>query len=364
MVLNEAVGLKGKIRFNNGSCHLRERRLIKSSKAESGRAGVDYKKIIAPYSADLARVEEAIRGNFHSDVALIPDISSYLMGSGGKRIRPSLLIIASRLCGYSGENLHIDFSVVVEYVHAATLLHDDVVDGSEMRRGAQSANARFGNQASVLVGDFLFAKSLELLAGGGSLRIVETVARATKSLAEGEVLQLVNTSDTAIAEGIYLDTVYRKTGALIQACLEIGAILGGVDLEAERKLAIYGKNVGMAFQLMDDALDYTAVEEKWGKPVGADLSEGKVTLPLIRALAAADEEEKRFLESCVEKASGQPADFAAALAIMEKYGAIEGTIESARDYVEKAKESLAGFAPSTHLDALVSIADFVIERDV
>ncbi|MDH5509636.1 MAG: polyprenyl synthetase family protein, partial [Nitrospinota bacterium] len=301
--------------------------------------------------------------NFSSDVALIPNISGYLMGSGGKRIRPLLLIASSRLCGYAG-GLHIDLSVVVEYVHAATLLHDDVVDGSNLRRGAESANARYGNQASVLVGDFLFAKSLELMASGGDMRIVEAVARATRNLAEGEVLQLVNTCNARTTEQIYLDTVYRKTGALIQTCLEIGAILGNKDDKTLQALGVYGRNIGMAFQLMDDSLDYTGVEEKWGKPIGADFQEGKVTMPLIRAYHSANEEERSFIETSMENEGSSPQDLARAIAIMEKYRAMEGAVETAREYVEEAKRSLSIFPPTPHLDTLLALADYVIERQV
>ncbi|MDH5477354.1 MAG: polyprenyl synthetase family protein [Nitrospinota bacterium] len=338
--------------------------MTKSLHPGTGSAGrVDYKSIVEPYAGDMARVEDAIRAHFHSNVALIPNISGYLMGSGGKRIRPLLLIISSRLCGYAGD-MQIDLSVVVEYVHAATLLHDDVVDGSNLRRGAESANARYGNQASVLVGDFLFAKSLELMAGGGDMRIVETVARATRNLAEGEVLQLVNTCNAGTTEEIYLDTVYRKTGALIQACLEIGAILGKADEERIAALGVFGRNIGMAFQLMDDALDYTAVEEQWGKPVGADFQEGKVTLPLIRAYIVANAEERAFIERSMESEDTTAEDLALAISIMEKYGAMEGSIATARKYCDDAKASLAGFSPSPHLDALRSLADYIIERQV
>jgi len=338
--------------------------LTKSTQARPAARGIDYKTIVGPYAADLARVEEAIRTNFRSSVALIPDISAYLMGSGGKRIRPLLLIASSRLCGYSRGDLHIDMSVVVEYVHAATLLHDDVVDGSNLRRGAESANARFGNQASVLVGDFLFARSLELLAQSGDMKLVAAVARATKNLAEGEVLQLVNTANARTTKEIYLDTVYRKTGALIQACLEIGAILGGAEPEPAKALGGYGRNVGIAFQLMDDALDYTATSEKWGKPVGGDFHEGKVTMPLIWAFANASEKERAFIAACMESGETGPAELAEAIFIMEKYGGIERTAETAREYVETAKRNLAGFTPSPHLDTLISLADYVVERRV
>ena len=340
--------------------------MTKQSQTASGEARkMDYQRIISPYADDLALVEEAIKANFKSDVALIPNISSYLMGSGGKRIRPLLLIISSRLCGYQGAGaLHIDLSVVVEYVHAATLLHDDVVDGSSLRRGAESANVKFGNQASVLVGDFLFAKSLELMSSGGDMRIVEAMARATRNLAEGEVLQLVNTCNIDTTEEDYLNTVYRKTGALIEACLSLGAILGKATKNMENALAKYGKNIGMAFQLMDDALDYTAEEKTWGKPVGADFIEGKVTLPLIRAYSEATGDQKDFIRGCLESEEPEPSSLAEVTSILERYGAIEKTKDMAKDYVEEAKASLSALPLSDDLGALFSVADYVIERKV
>lgn len=324
----------------------------------------DYSVITAPYREDLDRVEKAIRENFRSDVALIPDISSYLMSGGGKRIRPLLVIATSRLCGYEGDSLHIDYSVVAEYIHAATLLHDDVVDDAKIRRGADSAAIKFGNQASVLVGDFLFAKSLELLSAGGNMRIVEAVAAATKRLAEGEVLQLMNTSDINTAEEVYMSVIFRKTAALMMSCCQIGAALGGAPEKKAEALSEYGKNVGIAFQLIDDALDYTAEMEKWGKPIGADLAEGKPTLPLIRAYAAADERERKLLETALGADEGAENHLGPVLGILNKYGAISATVDLARTHAERARANLSGFGPSPHLDALAQIADYIVERSV
>ena len=326
--------------------------------------GVSYKEISAAYRADLDRAEDALRDNFRSDVALIPDISAYLTGGGGKRIRPLLVIVTSKLCGYTGGSRHIDCCVVVEYIHAATLLHDDVVDEADIRRGAQSANVRYGNQASVLVGDFLFANAFHLMSSAGDIRVVNCVADATKSLAEGEVLQLVNTGDVEISEKIYMDTIFRKTGALIMSCCQIGALLGGVSGEKENALAAYGKNVGIAFQLMDDALDYTADTKRWGKPLGADLAEGKVTLPLIRANARADQAGRAVIKSALNPQNDPKDFFSDVLDIIKDSGALDYTRSMAMRYAEQARSALALFDPSPHLDALGAIADYIVERDV
>ena len=320
--------------------------------------------MLADYKSDLDRVEKAIRENFQSDVAMIPAISGYLIGGGGKRIRPLLVIASSRLCGYTGATRHINMSVVVEYVHAATLLHDDVVDEADVRRGAASANVEFGNQASVLVGDFLFAKSFQLMSEDSDIRIIRAVSRATRNLAEGEVLQLVNTCNLETTEEAYLDTIYRKTGALMEACMNIGAILGGVTKEKEDALASYGQDIGVAFQMVDDVLDYVGDAKAWGKPLGADLADGKVTLPLIRALGLADESEKKTIRKALEADDLPQEDLEATLGVLKKYDTLRYTMDLARKRVERAKLRLSIFEPSSHLSALCSIADYIVDREV
>ncbi|MGK7345184.1 MAG: polyprenyl synthetase family protein [Candidatus Nitrospinota bacterium M3_3B_026] len=326
-------------------------------------AGASYQEITADYRDDLERVEEAIRKNFQSDVAMIPAVSGYLVRGGGKRIRPLLVIVSSRLCGLSGSPRSITMSVVAEYIHAATLLHDDVVDGADTRRGADSANVKFGNEASVLVGDFLFAKSFQLMSADSDIRVVQAISRATKSLAEGEVLQLSNTLNLRITEEEYLDTIYRKTGALMEACARVGAILGGAGREVEEALGKYGRNIGIAFQMVDDALDWTGDAKTWGKPLGADLAEGKITLPVIRALEAADGAERDTIRRIVERAGGD--GFEAALEILKRHGALSQTMELARAYVEEAKLSLSCFDPlNRDAAALRAIADYIVDRSV
>jgi octaprenyl-diphosphate synthase len=324
-----------------------------------------YKEAVAPYAPDMERVEKDIQKHFQSDVALIPQVSAYLAGSGGKRIRPILVTVASRLCGYTGASRHIALSVVAEFIHAATLLHDDVVDDADQRRGMESANIKFGNCASVLVGDFLFAKSFMLMSQDGDIRVINAMSEATKSLAEGEVLQLVNTLNLTITEATYMDTIYRKTGALIEACCRVGAILGGADREKEEALAKFGRNVGIAFQLVDDALDFEGDSRGWGKPIGADLEEGRVTLPLIRALAVADETEVGDIKAAMESDNGREAKLAAVIMTLKKYDTIAYAMEQARWRVEEAKAAVtACFAPSSHLDAMRAITDYVVDRKI
>ena len=296
---------------------------------------------------------------------MIPAISSYLIGGGGKRIRPLLVTATSRLCGYSGSTRHITLSVVAEYIHAATLLHDDVVDAADLRRGAASANIKFGNQASVLVGDFLFATSFKLMSEDSDTRIIDAMSSATRHLAEGEILQLVNTCNLENTEKAYMDTIFRKTGALMEACCRVGAILGGANRETEEAVARYGKNIGIAFQLVDDALDFTGDESLWGKPLGADLAEGKVTLPLIKALASANQSEKETIRYVIESDNAlEGDDVASVIAILSKYDSLDQTISIALAHIEDAKSSLARFEQSKHTEALCQIADYIAYRKV
>ena len=332
---------------------------------ESRDIGLNYREAVAPYAPDMERVEKDIHNNFHSDVALIPQVSEYLAGSGGKRIRPMLVTVSSRLCGYTGASRHVALSVVAEFIHAASLLHDDVVDEADLRRGMESANIRFGNCASVLVGDFLFAKSFLLMSQDGDIRVINAMSQATKSLAEGEVLQLVNTLNLTITEETYMDTIYRKTGALIESCCRLGAILGGASKEKEEALARYGRNIGIAFQLVDDALDFVGDTRGWGKPIGADLEEGRVTLPLIRALAVADESEVNDIKSAMESDEGRQAKLNAVIMTLKKYDTISYAMEQARWRVEAAKAAISAcFEPSSHLDAMRAIADYVVDRKI
>lgn len=322
-----------------------------------------FEDVVEGVRSELDEVDNALLANLESDVPLIPAIGNYLARGGGKRVRPILVLLTSRLCGYEGAR-YITHSCVVEFIHTATLLHDDVVDSSQVRRGGPSANARWGNEASVLVGDYLFAKSLWLLAADSDPRIIQAVSNATVYLSEGEVLQLINEFNLAASEKSYLDVIYRKTAALIASCCQIGAILGKASSEREQALTEFGRNVGYAFQLVDDVLDYTAKSERLGKPVGNDLTEGNVTLPLIHLYRLAGEGEKQTIRELFLEPNGNPdGRLQIILEMMKKHGAIEYTMKQARDYAERAKAILKKFETSHHQQALLSLADYVVERE-
>ncbi len=324
---------------------------------------MEFSEIVESLSADLRRVEEAIDENFSSDVVLIPDVSGHLSNSGGKRIRPMLLLLSSRACGYDGPRM-ITHSVVVEYIHTATLLHDDVVDGAEVRRGHPSANSKWGNEASVLVGDFLFARSFSMMAQDGSGDILKTMSDACTLLSEGEVLQLVNMFNIRITEEDYLDIIYRKTAALIAASCRVGALLGDAAPSVAEAMRQFGVQVGYAFQLVDDALDYMGEVNRTGKEVGKDLREGNITMPLLRVCALATPAEfERLNQIVVNSNSVAPEDFDVVIDMMEKYKAIPYTLDRARSYVEAAKSALSILPDSTHVDSLRAIADYIVERD-
>ncbi|MBI5185995.1 MAG: polyprenyl synthetase family protein [Nitrospinae bacterium] len=313
---------------------------------------------------ELDAVEAALRKNFMSDVVMIPEISRYLSEGGGKRIRPLLLLTASKLCGYHNGDRPINISCVVEFIHSATLLHDDVVDEAHIRRGKASSNVKWGNEASVLVGDYLFSKSFQLVAQDNDFRILATISEASRRLIEGEVLQLTQRRSIFTTEKEYFDMVRRKTAALIASSCQAGAIIGKAPEETESALFRYGDQIGMAFQLIDDLLDYISEEEKLGKPARNDLREGHITLPLIRLLARAGEKEKKMIKGIVSSDEGIMDGAAKVLDLMEKYAVVEYTIEKAREFVREGKKEIAGLPPSIYLDSLFAIADYVVEKRV
>ncbi|MBJ6802417.1 polyprenyl synthetase family protein [Geomonas propionica] len=316
---------------------------------------------LALIGEDLKNVELQFKKDLQSDVPLIRKVGEYVLSSGGKRIRPALVLLAAKLCGYHGSR-SVPLASVVEFIHTATLLHDDVVDNANLRRGLASANTLWGNEASVLVGDFLFSKSFSLMVADGDLGILKVLADATTMIAEGEVLQLVCTSDLEITVERYIEVVRSKTAILLSAACEVGAILGGVAPELKQAVADYGMDLGIAFQLMDDTLDYTASEEQFGKSIGHDLEEGKITLPLIHTLKLCSDEERDFIASVVEKDLLSDEDFAQVLALVQRYGGIEHTVASASDHVALCKRHLEQFPPSAARDALAELADYVVTR--
>jgi len=310
---------------------------------------------------DLDRVEKQFRHDLDSRVPLIRKVGEYVLASGGKRIRPMMLLLSARLAGYQGD-AHIGLASVVEFIHTATLLHDDVVDGAVLRRGQNSANAVWGNEASVLVGDFLFAKSFSIMVRGGNLAILQALSDATTQMAEGEVLQLISTCDLELDESRYIEVVQNKTAVLLEAACRCGAILGGCTEEQEAALAAYGMDVGIAFQFMDDALDYVAEQSEFGKASGHDLLEGKVTLPLIYTLQQCSADERAKVEAIVAQEELPAADLAQVVELIGRYGGIDYTRQRAQDLVDAAKRNLAGFADSPVKQALHDLADYVVSR--
>lgn len=319
--------------------------------------------VLERYSEDLARVEMEVQSGLDSKAALVRQVGSYLLSGGGKRIRPLLLVISANISGGAGPAA-CQLGAAVEFIHTASLLHDDVVDGADIRRGRPAANNVFGNQATVLVGDYLYSKSLYQAVRLENQRVMDTLSGATRVMSEGEILQLLKIGDLDITEPEYVEVIESKTAVLISAACRLGAILGGVTEDREEALAGYGMDVGLAFQLLDDALDYTADQEKLGKTLGKDLDEGKLTLPLIHLLAnAADDEAARVRDIVAGDYSGDDG-LGYVLGLMANYRSIEYATDRAMSYIEKAKGRLAVFPESPHKDALYAVADFVVEREM
>jgi len=316
------------------------------------------------YRNDLARVENQIHEDLKSDIPLIDSISTYLFNSGGKRFRPLLLILTSRLAGYQGEK-EIELASVVELIHAASLLHDDVIDEAHIRRGNKTARILWGNQASILVGDYLYTKAQCKIVSLCNHEINKTVAEATRRLTKGELAQLAYNGDLQITEEDYLQIIGNKTAALIAASCKIGAILGECSREQKDAIESYGWNVGLAFQLADDTLDYIADGNKLGKSIGKDLQEGKITLPLLSLLQRCTREESDKIEKIITLIDFSEENLELILKLMHKYEVIEYSLERARRYVEKAKNSLTFFfSDSMPLQALFAVADYVVEREL
>ena len=310
---------------------------------------------------DLKSVNRLIVEKMHSPVALIPQLAGHLVASGGKRLRPVLTLAASKLCGYEGTSHH-GLAACVEFIHTATLLHDDVVDESDLRRGQDSANAIWGNKPSVLVGDFLFSRAFHILVQNGSLPVLDILSKASADLAEGEVMQLITANDTETSESAYLDVISAKTAVLFAAACELGAVVGErPDVEREA-LQAYGMNLGIAFQLVDDVLDYSASQADLGKAVGDDFQDGKITLPIVLAFRRGDEEERAFWKRTQEDQDIQDGDLEHAMGLLKKHNALEDTVARARHYGSIARDALGIFPDSEVKTALLDVIDFCIER--
>jgi octaprenyl-diphosphate synthase len=314
---------------------------------------------------DLEACNRVILGRMDSPVALIPQLAAHIVAAGGKRLRPLLTLAAARLCGYvetaSGAR-HVDLAACVEFIHTATLLHDDVVDESQLRRGLASANAVFGNKASVLVGDFLFARAFQLMLDDGSLKVLAILSKAAATIAEGEVLQLATQNDLSTTEARYLEVVQGKTAALFAAACQVGAVLAGRPEREETALSDYGMKLGIAFQLVDDALDYVADQVTLGKTVGDDFREGKITLPVLVAFLAGDETEKAFWRRTIEALEQTDSDLDHAMRLIENHAAIRVTLESAHRFVQDAKAALTVFPDSPMRRALADVAEYTVHR--
>ena len=310
---------------------------------------------------DLEACNRLVVERMQSEVALIPQLAAHIVAAGGKRLRPLLTLAAARLCGYRGER-HIALAACVEFIHTATLLHDDVVDESALRRGRASANALFGNKPSVLVGDFLFSRAFQLMVSDGSLEVLRILSDASAIIAEGEVLQLMTQNDTTTTEAQYLQVIEGKTAALFAAATEVGAVVADQPPAAQARLREFGMALGVAFQLVDDALDYSADQQALGKTVGDDFREGKITLPILLAFARGNETERAFWRRTLEDREQTGADLAEAQALIRRHGALADTIARARLYGDQAQAALAGFADGAERRALSDVVEFCIER--
>ncbi len=323
------------------------------------RVKLDIDDIRQLVRADSRAVDSLILTRLRSDVALINELGRYIINSGGKRLRPLLVLLAARACGYQGPN-HVELAAVIEFIHTATLLHDDVVDASDLRRGNKTANAIWGNEAAVLVGDFLYSRSFEMMVSVGSMRVMEILSHTTNIIAEGEVLQLLNCHDPDTTEDRYRDVIRYKTAKLFEASSQLGAVLGGQPAPVEQALARYGMHLGTAFQLIDDALDYGASGEDIGKNIGDDLAEGKPTLPLIHAMRHGTPTQVTAIRQAIENGGLDQID--TVLDAIESTQAIAYTAQSAQEEADLAMEALTGLPASPYKEALYGLAEFSVNR--
>lgn len=319
----------------------------------------DFGQIRQLVADETRAVDRLIIDELRSDVVLINQIGVYIVNSGGKRLRPLLLLLVAKALGYTGTH-HITLAAVIEFIHTATLLHDDVVDESTLRRGRETANALWGNSASVLVGDYLYSRSFELMVGVRDFRVMELLSKTTTAIAEGEVLQLLNCNDATTSEDKYLAVIARKTAILFSAAAQLAGILAQVCPEDEASLKAYGLHLGIAFQLIDDALDYMANPEELGKNLGDDLADGKATLPLIYAMQKAEPHQAAVLRTAIE--NGDRAAFSAVYAVVEQTGSIPYTARRAQEEARKAIDALSVLPDSEYKSALIDLAHFSVAR--
>lgn len=321
---------------------------------------MDFKAIQNLVAEDMQGVNAAIRQYLHSDVVLINEMANYIINSGGKRLRPMLAVLCARACGYKGDK-HYLVAAIIEFIHTATLLHDDVVDESSMRRGNETANSIWGNETTVLVGDFVFSRSFEMMVDVGEMRVMEILARASNTIAEGEVLQLINCNDPETTEERYMDVIQSKTAKLFEAACQLGAVLTGQSDEIEKACAAYGTHIGTAFQLKDDLLDYQASSAEMGKNLGDDLAEGKPTLPLIYALNNSSGSTAEMIRNAI--LNGGRENLNEILQVIENTSAIQYTEQVAKQMTQMAKQQIRMLPNSTHREALLELTNFAIRRN-
>jgi len=327
-----------------------------------GRGVADLREIIQLVEEDLARVEEIFEAQFRSDVGLVGEIGRYIREGGGKRIRPALLLLACRLCGYRGERA-ITLASVVEFIHTATLLHDDIIDEATVRRGKRSVNSRWGNDITVLLGDFLYTKSMSMALSQDNLPILRLLSDVTLRMIEGELLEIERNGDLRMSEAQHLDIIRRKTADLFAACMSIGAILGDVSEEKRKALTSYGLNLGICFQMVDDLLDFTADEKVLGKPVNNDLREGKLTLPVIFLLRKAGPAGEKTVSHVLADRGFERVTREELLRLAREHGALDEARALAERYAEAARKDLAAFDRSPFREALAVLPDFILSRD-
>ena len=322
-------------------------------------APVSLESIRAPIAADMQAVDAVIRCRLDSEVVLVRTIADYIIASGGKRLRPALVLLAANAVGANGEARH-ELAAVIEFIHTATLLHDDVVDESMLRRGRRTANAEFGNAATVLVGDFLYSRAFQMMVAVGNLRVMQVLSNATNVIAEGEVLQLLNVHNPDTNEESYLRVIRYKTAKLFEAAMQVGAILGDAPPAVEHALTEYGMHLGTAFQVIDDVLDYSGDLAETGKNLGDDLAEGKPTLPLIRAMQVGNAGERALVRRAIEE--GGKADLEAVVAAIVRTGALDYSRDRAREEAAIATARIKAIAHSACKDSLLQLAHFSVER--
>jgi len=319
-------------------------------------------QIFEPIRDDLTKVDEEFARHVESRVALIPQIGKYIQASGGKRVRPAVLLMASRLCGYTGDRAVL-YAAVVEFIHSATLVHDDIIDDAELRRGRLAVHSRWGNDVTVLLGDYLYIKSMALALTHDELAIIRLLCDVTLRMIEGELYQLTKNGDPDITEDEHFEIIRRKTAYLFSGCAKIGGMLAGQPEDRVEALGAYGFNLGMAFQVVDDLLDLTGSVESLGKPVGSDLREGKITLPVIALMNSGDTAGQALVRTIVSERELQPERWQVLTGLLNRYKTIDYAYDRAVGFVQEAKQHLSVFPPSAERDGLMALPDYVLQRD-